>query len=438
MSSTAKRPSRSALWAVALVLATVASLFVYESYGRRKPPAAAPWHPVVRTTEIVPASELETKSFPGVAKESQIAKLSFRVAGKLLDSRMTVGARIAKDEIIAKLDPRDYQLAVKRFEAELQAAESLLSAMKTGARSEDIASLQSQLAAAESALETAETNLNRFTALLADQVASQAQFDLAKTRYDEVKGKKETLANELEKARTGARKEDIDAMEAKILGLKAALNTARNALDDTILKAPFDGMIVEKYIEDYEVIAPGVPIVSFVNVAQIDIAVNLPEEMIIRLNDIRSYQVEFEAYSGRIFPATLKELGRAIQRGRQSYPLQVRIDLPPEDEQRPLFPGMTATVHIGLARKTQPQSVPLASLFGKDDQSGLWSIEPLSDRAGASREPLYKVVRRPVKLLQISGEAAEIESDLEPGERIVVAGAKFLRENQTVRLDPTP
>lgn len=413
--------------AVLTFLATIVGMAGYEWIARRKKPIAPPVAPIVRIVGIGEASALETKSFPGIARESQIAKLSFRVPGKLLDSEMKIGARIEKDGIIARLDPRDYELAVRRFESELQAAESLFTAMKTGARPEDVSSLESQLAAATSAFETAETNLGRFTSLLADQVASQAQYDLAKTQFDTAKGQKETLENELEKAKIGARKEDIDAMRAKILGIRASLNTARNALDDTTLKAPFDGMIVEKYIEDHEVVAPGMPIVSFVNVSQIDVAVSLPEEMIVRLDDIRGYRVEFESYRDKVFPATLKELGRAVQRGRQSYPLQVRIDLSKDEDsnrRHPVFPGMAAKVLIDLERPDRPQTLPLAALHGEGDQSAVWVVE--KDR----------VVRRPVKRLRIAGDRAEIESDLKPGEKVVAAGARFLTEGQTVRVEP--
>lgn len=435
-----KRFSKSFVVAGILLVGIVAGIFVYEFYGRKNRPEPTPQIPVVRTVEVSKAFELETKTYPGVAKESQIAKLSFRVPGKMIESNIKIGARIERNGLIARLDPRDFELAVERLEAELRSAESLFGAMKTGARPEDVSSLESQLAAATSAFETAETNLNRFTALLADQVASQAQFDLAKTQYDTAKGQKETLQNELEKAKTGARKEDIDAMEAKILGLKASLNTAKNALEDTFLRAPFDGMIVEKFIEDYEVVAPGVPILSFIDASKIDVAVSLPEEIVVRMDDVREYRVEFEMYPGRTFPATLKEFGLAVQRGRQSYPLQVRVELPKDEETDkplPVFPGMAASVLIDLARKRNeqenpPQIVPLAALVGDDSNqnAAVWVLE--SENV---TEKTFRVARRSVRLLRIVGDEAEIEGELKPNEKIVSAGAKFLTEGQIVRID---
>ena len=403
--------------------------FLYTSFfNRTAEPQPQQLAPIVRTVEIVAAKELETRVFPGVAKESQIAKLSFRVAGKMVETNITIGAKIKKGELVAKLDSRDYELAVKRLQSELASAESLLNAMKTGARPEDLATVESQLVAAQTAYDTAKTNLDRFTSLLADSVATQAQFDLVNTQFETAKGNKETLENELEKAKTGSRKEEIAAAEARIEGLKASLTTAVNALDDTSLTAPFDGMIVEKFVEDYEVLAPGVPVASFVDTSIIDVAVSLPEDMIVRMSDIRNYRVEFESYPGVYFPAVLKELGQAIQRGRQSYPLLVGISLDEGTEKYPLFSGMTAMVSIDLARAEIPQIVPLSALTGEGNDTGVWGLEPAGDDH-------YKTVRKSVKLVRVNADQAEIQSDLKPNDKVVAAGARYLYEAQLVKLE---
>ena len=380
--------------------------FLFKSlFARTAKPQPTPIAPIVRIVEIDQAKELETRVFPGVAKESQIAKLSFRVAGKMIESNIKVGAKIKNGELVARLDSRDYELAVKRLQSELASAESLLDAMKTGARPQDIASLESQLTAAQTVYDNAKTNLNRFTSLLADSVATQTQFDAVNTQFETAKGNKETLENELEKAKVGSRKEEIAAAEARIEGLKASLTIAVNALDDTKLTAPFDGTIVEKFVEDYEVLSPGVPVASLIDTSIIDVAVSLPEEMIVRMNDIRDYRVEFE-----------------------SYPLQVRINLDESLEKYPLYSGMTTMVSIDLVRQNIPQIIPLAALMGEGNATDVWVLEP-------SDSDHFKTVRKNVKLVKVDSDLAEIQSDLKPSDKIVAAGARSLREGQVVRLE---
>ncbi|MDR3181744.1 MAG: efflux RND transporter periplasmic adaptor subunit [Planctomycetaceae bacterium] len=330
------------------------------------PVAETPLPPLVRTAEVPQASSTEVRSFPGIAKEAKRINLSFRIPGKLINFDVSVGERIAKDAVVAKLDPRDYKLAVQRFDAEYTAAKT--------------------------ALETADANLKRLTALLADDVASQTQFDAAKVQFETAKGKTEALT--------------------------AQINAAKNALSDTELKAPFDGIAAERFAESGENVAAGIAVLSFYDVSHIDMAVNVPEELLIRFKDIRNYYVEFETFPGKKFPAALKEFGLAIQPGKQSYPMEVRVDLPKDSS---VFPGMTAMVHIGMQRPKLTQRVPLSALFGGDEATALWTLEN------------GKTVRRDVKVVSIIGSEAEIEAVLEPQAKIVIAGARSLHAGQTVR-----
>jgi RND family efflux transporter MFP subunit len=151
--------------------------------------------------------------------------------------------------------------------------------------------------------------------------------------------------------------------------------------------------------------------------------VSIPEEMVIRLDDIHTYSVEFESYPGKQYPAVLKEIGLAVQHGRQTYPLQVHVDLPPDAK---VFPGMTAMVRINLVRPHQVQMIPLTALIGSGEETAVWVIKDNT------------IHRRPVKVLGVTDNNVEIGSGLEPHEKIVVAGTRSLREGQTVRVSPEP
>ena len=378
----------------------------------------------VRAVEVKGSDGERLFSFPGVS-ESQLAGLAFRVAGPVEEVAVVVGSLVAKGEVIARIDSRDYELVVKRIEAEIIAAEAALAAMTTGARAEDLATLESNLAAAVSQAEQAETNFDRFTKLLEEQAVTQAQFDAIKTQYDVAMAQKEAAGQQLKKGEAGSRKEEIDAATAKIKGLNVSLAEAKNALADVRLTAPYDGYVVEKFVEDHEIVSPGMPVVSFADASVIDVSASLPEEIIVRRSDIIDYACEFEAYPGVLFPAKLKEMGHAIQRGKQSYPLKVRIDVPPETE-TPLFPGMTAMVKIRMRRANAPLLVPTAALHSvfDDAQTAVWVINPETQSVNA----------RPVKVLRFLDTGAEIEGDIKPGEQIVAAGAHSLVENQKVEI----
>ncbi len=378
----------------------------------------------VRVVEVKDTGEHRIFSFPGVS-ESKLANLSFRIAGPVDKVEPEVGEFVSQGEVIARVDRRDYELLVQRIETEIVAAEAVLTAMTTGARAEDIATLESALTAATSQAEQAETNLNRFTKLLAEQAVTQAQFDAAKTLHDVAVSQKEAAEQQLKKGETGSRKEEIEAAEAKIKGLNVSLAEAKNKLDDTVLLAPYDGYVVEKFVEDHEIVSPGMAVVSFADARWIDVSASLPEEMVVRRAEIVEYSCEFEAWPGKAFPARLKEMGHAIQRGKQTYPLVVRIEVPP-DAVKPLIPGMTATVKLKTRRPNRPLVVPTAALLSQpsDGKTTVWIVESQTG----------EVVGRTVRVLRFLDDGAEIEGDLRPGDRIVAAGARLLSERQKVEI----
>lgn len=413
---------------LALLLAAV--LFVvavqrgqHDSDEKNRP--AAPVVTLVRTAKVKASPQFETRSFPGVAKESQAANLSFRVAGPIIESRIKVGLRFNKGQMIARIDPRDYEVALARLTAELDGAKATLHLMEISARDEDLASLEAQLKAVISQTETAEVNLRRFTALLADQAASQAQYDLAKTQYDTARAQRDSLQQQLVKARKGSRNEEIDVIKTRIAGLEASVAGAKNALDDTVLRAPFDGFIVEKFVEGHENVAPALPILSFVNATVIDVAASLPEEIVIRHPGIHAVRVEFEAYPGIWFPAEIKEIGRAIQRGKQTYPMEVRIDWSKQPD-RPVYPGMVATLQLDLTRPDEAPSleIPLTAILGngKTNEASVWVVQEET------------VTSRPIVLKRLHDDKAEVTGSLKAGDHVVTAGVHLLHEGQQIRI----
>ncbi|MDO4575737.1 MAG: efflux RND transporter periplasmic adaptor subunit [Planctomycetia bacterium] len=391
--------------------------------------------PLVELVEVGTESPLEECVYTGFAKEGKTVKQSFRVPGHLVDFDVEIGKHVSKGEVLAKLDPRDYALVVRRVEAGLVEANAALSMMKTGARQEDIAALEAALAAATSQFETADKNEKRFSELLKSGSASQAQYDQAKMARDSAQASRDAAEKQLEKGRAGARSEEIKAMEAKIAGLNIQLQEAKNALSDTVLLAPSDGYVSQKYVEAGENVAMAIPVLAFTDVSRIQVEVTIPEQLLVRQRDFVRYTCEFETYPGRPFPAELKEIGQAQQAGRQGYPLEVWVDAPADVV---IHPGMAASLVIGVTRRDKPCVVPLAAVLADGDAV---RADDEKDKFSGTRETIvwkldsatHTVVKQPVTVVRVRNDGVEI-TGLSPGDRIVGAGARFLKEGQKVRL----
>jgi RND family efflux transporter MFP subunit len=216
----------------------------------------------------------------------------------------------------------------------------------------------------------------------------------------------------------------VETTRAGIESLKADLAAARNGLADTLLAAPFDGVVNRKYTENHETVSPGMPVVSLLDVSRLEVATAVPENILIRESDFKQIRVTLDAHPGLKMNATLKEVGRQTSNTNQSYPLTVLLQVP---DGLSVEAGMAATVHLAIQSEgpgTVALSLPTAAVFADaDGRSCVWR---LTDD--------MKTEKVPVETGTLKGDAIVILSGVSPGDQVVSAGARFLVEGQTVRI----
>jgi len=388
--------------------------------------------PLVRTLTIPTADKTEQRTFPVLLREGETARLSFRVPGQIQEFNVHVGQSLKTGDVIARLDPVDFELAIKRIESSLAEAHAGLRAMQNGARREDVATLESQLTAATSQWETAEKQFRRMENLKKDGTVSDVQYDLAKSTRDSALSAKESYQSQLEKAKKGSREEEIEMTQAKIAGLEVDLQLAQVALEHTVLKAPFDGIIAEKFSDNHEIVVPGIAVVSLVNPTTFEGELSVPEEIVLRKNEIQRIECVFDKISSDIFPATVKEMGVAAQNGKLAYPLTLNIELPanvnPENQQGVLS-GMVGVAYIDLASPGSPQKIPTTAIFSDHNaESSGESFVFILNQDGT-------ISKRPVKTGVFDEQGVQILDGLNPGDTIVSAGVRFLKDGQKVRTE---
>ncbi|GAB6062496.1 efflux RND transporter periplasmic adaptor subunit [Deferrisoma palaeochoriense] len=411
--------NRSAWMASLTVLALLAGGCAREAATAPTAEAARP----VKTAVVSAGSPVESRSFPGVVEAATETRLAFRVGGPVVALEVGMGERVARGQVLARIDPRDYRVRVRALEAALAEARAQAKALREGARAEDVAALRAERTAAASRLEEARTNWERYRRLLAEGVVAQAAVDRARTAYDAARAALEALDRNLEKATSGGRPEDLEAMDARIDRLEAELAAARNALADTELRAPFDGVVRDTLVERHETVAPGQPVVSLFQDGRPEITVRVPEAIAAHPERIAGVVCTVEALPGRRFEAEVKEVGRGTGAANQGYPLTVAVRIP---KGVVLQPGMAASVTLALRNPSAEGAVrvPLAAVAADPQgRSRVFRFDPSTSTA----------VPVPVRTGAVHGGEVEILEGLTPGDEIVTAGARFLRPGQPVR-----
>jgi membrane fusion protein, multidrug efflux system len=253
-----------------------------------------------------------------------------------------------------------------------------------------------------------------------DLAAKKSQYEKAFSelnRYRELYEKDAVSRQELENKE---RNKDVAEADMKI---------SEKKVQDSILKAPFPGVVAVQYIENYQSVQAKEPIVRIQNNEAIEVVVYVPERdlAVFRTSDLKSAKAVFDAFPDQKFDLKLKEFETQADPVAQTF--KVTFTLPrPEDVQ--VLPGMSATVALQLEPKEgQPESsvfiLPASAVTA--DASGksfVWIV----DKGNQA------VSRRDVVLGEVTGtDSIKIMAGLEPGMTVVTTGVRDLREGVKVR-----
>lgn len=394
--------------------------------GCRGPEAS---EPPVRPVRAIRAGDLKAvvgREFPGRAQAKDDVELSFQVAGPLVSLPVDVGRQVKKGEPIASIDPRDYQAAVDNARATLERSKANLLAMERGARPEELEQLKAAVAEAEATFNQAAGEHERVAELYRMDAVSQRDFDVSLARRDRSAAQVKSAKEALNIGIAGARPEDLEAKRAEIQALEAALASAQNQLDYTVLTAPFDGEVAARYVDNFQTVQAKQPIVRLVDVSKIEITVQIPENLISLVPQVTKAVCKFDAIVGQEFEGQVTKIGSEASQTTRTYPVTVEVAQP---EGVKILPGMSAVVRGKAdpsAGDDQPLVIPAGAIQADEtgQQSQVWVVD---EKSG-------KVSRRKVKTGKLTAVGVQITSGLKPGEWVITAGVQSLREDQTVKI----
>jgi len=329
----------------------------------------------VKAIQVGGLEVLTGRTFPGQATATQEANLSFRVNGTLNQFPAKVGDEVKKGTLMARLDPRDYEVNLKNARGQLDRA--------------------------------------------------RAALKLAQSDYDRVVKVREKDPGAISAAMIDAKLGERDSAKAQVASSEAQVVTAKDALSYTYLKAPFSGTVVETFVENFEDVQAKQQIVRLVDTKRIEFVVNVPENLISHVPKVKKVFVRFDAFSDREIEGTIKEIGKEASKTTRTYPVTLIMDQPDGIK---ILPGMA-----GQARGDRESAVivggegimvPVSAVFASDgeEQSYVWIIDEESGQIS-----MRKVTRG-----GLSDDGIMIDEGLKPGEWVAIAGVHSLQEGQKV------
>lgn len=391
-------------------------------------PRSEPVRPV-RAFKVGDLKALVGREFPGRAKASVEVDLSFQVSGPLVALPVDVGTVVKKGDVIATIDPRDFQAALDSNQGNLERARANLLAMERGARPEEIEQLKSSLVKAQATYQQINADYERDLSLYEKKVVTKATLDRSLALRDRAAAEVKIAQEDLNIGEKGARPEDLEAKRSEIRALEAAVNNAKNQLEYSVLSAPFDGEIAARYVDNFQTIQAKQSIVRLLDVSKIEVTVQVPESLITLVPQVKSVSIQFDAFAQREFVGRVSKIGSEASLTTRTYPVTVQIDQP-EDVR--VLPGMAATVRNRPEADDAPQGgdlvVPPSAVFTAEEEqkSYVWVVN----------QDTNTVARREVVTGNLTQVGLTITEGLKVGELVVTSGVNSLSENQTVTILP--
>ncbi|CAN7576135.1 efflux RND transporter periplasmic adaptor subunit [Pararhizobium sp. LjRoot238] len=277
----------------------------------------------VKVIEIAQANDTRTLNYAGSVRARVEMNLGFRINGKISERLVDIGERVKAGDLLARIDPADYELSVRSAEASLDAAERQV--------------------------ETTELARNRAEQLFAKNVSPKSQLEQAVLSYDQAVATRDSA--------------------------RSALDQAKNQVSYTDLKSDQNGIVTAINADVGQVVGSGTPVVTVAVDGEKEVLVAVPELDIAQFKPGKTVTASFWSDAALTLQGRVREVAGSAD--QQSRTFAVRISLPNNPK---VLLGMTANIEASADSARQLVSIPLSALTKKDDQPIVWTV----DRAAAT------------------------------------------------------
>jgi len=389
-------------------------------------PTKVPVHVAVATaiggSEAAAGSVLDASGYVVARRQATVAS---KITGKLVELDIEEGDRVKAGQIIAKLDDTNVRAALNQSGAQREYA-------KAG------------LAETHVNLTNAERDYKRQTDLFEGHFVSRAAVDNAQTAVEALRAQ-------------------LATQQSNVLVADRNVNIAERNLDDTVVRAPFAGVVTVKAAQPGEIVSPisagggftRTGIGTIVDMESLEIQVDVNENFINRVKPAQSAQAKLNAYPDWMIPAHVIAVIPTADRSKGTVTVRIAID---QKDPR-ILPEMGVRVSFQSEAESHGQAAAgdgsaaangasSAASGGSTATSGAVKLPAKAvnqtDSVGATPAATGevfvihddKIERRAVRLGAISDDSVVVRSGVAAGERVAIGDFAQLKDGVTIRVDP--
>ncbi len=321
----------------------------------------------------------------GTVLPSLEANVGSKIAGRIEKIAVEEGGEVRQGDLLFRMERSDLLLAEKAARATLAMAEA-------------------SLREASLAQEKTGRDRERYAALRERKVISQQQLDDSETAH----------------ALAASR---LDLAKGRLAEAEAGLALSRQRLEDSVVFAPFSGVVVKKTVNEAEIVSPGVPVIALMAIDRVKAEVEIPETSLTAVKRGTPVRVLLDALPGETFRGAVSRLNARVSPLSRSF--KAEIDIP--NPARRIQPGMFARITVATDLIRNAIVIPQRAMV--TDGRG-------NPAVFAVREE--RAVSLGIRTGLIGGGLVEVREGLSAGERVVVGGNYGMEENVQIRARIVP
>jgi HlyD family secretion protein len=359
-------------------------------------------------------------------------QVAAKVVGKVAWIGVDKGDKVKEGQVIVRLEDDEYRAQVQQGRGQLMQLEARLAELQNGSRPEEIAASKASVEQAQADLENARIQLERARLLNRDGVLARSSFDDAQSRYDGAIARVNNLQKNYELVRIGPRKEVIDAVKGQIEQAKGSVSFYETQLNNTVIKAPVTGTILERVVERGEFVTTSFVgergakgyVVSLADLNDLEVELDISQNDFNKLRMRQRGSVTVDAYPDKHWNGEIDEMSPEANRQKATVQVKVKITNPDEF----LRPEMNASVAFLSDAPKAGASAPVA---GKP----VVFAPPSTVRNDKVFIVLNgKVIERAIRTSGNTQQGLRIEDGLIGGEDLVVNPPAELKDGMKVQV----
>lgn len=384
-------------------------------------------------TVLVQSQDLQLQiKVNGVVQLIRKINISPRTEERIVELFVREGDRIQPGQVIARMDNQQLQAQVSQYQAILARSQAQLAEQLAGTRPEEMVKAEAEVIRSEAQVQEARSRLQLATEKLNRRQLLEREGAISREALDEsqaeVRNAEDNLTQtqaslaiaqqELARQRNGFRAEEIAQTRAQVAEATAQLQSFQIQLDNSLVRAPFGGIITRRFTDVGDFVAPttsasssdGATSASIAELSSgLEVQAKVPEASIAEIKPGQSVEVRSDSYPDQVFKGQVQAIApRAVQENNITF-FRVKVTLETGLEQ--LKAGMNVKLTFIGEPIQDALVVPLAAVVTQQDgQQGVWLVN-------ADGEPRFQVVR----LGSESGSQAQILDGLNDGDRILIS-----------------